>query len=141
MLNALRIDTKTNKIKLGAGATGVFRVDVPDQNHTMLDISKDIGLFILCKENGEQHSKYDTVFSKTIIPQETDSGYVFLVDFANEDTRELELGIYSWNLTIVTDPVYDTNGLPICDERSDNVYPIFTGELPKFMLEGVGHIV
>ena len=56
MLNALRIDTKTNKIKLGAGATGVFRVDVPDQNHTMLDISKDIGLFILCKDNGSRSS-------------------------------------------------------------------------------------
>ena len=72
----------------------------------------------------------------------TETGYSVVVDIANEDTSGLEPGSYIWNLTIVTDPEYDNDGMVDVRDRTDGVYPLWSGDSqPTFELRGVAYVI
>lgn len=59
------------------------------------------------------------------------------IRLCNHDTRDLQPGLYRWQLRVVTDPELDDEGNVRAEDCSDNVISVFSGgQLPVFKLEG-----
>ena len=48
------------------------------------------------------------------------------IRFEHEDTKDLPIGRYNWDIKIYTNPEYDENGLLINGEEVDSYYAGFT---------------
>lgn len=61
------------------------------------------------------------------------------IRLANQDTRELSVGVHAWDLRIVVDPEVNQDGTVRCDDESDEVYSVFSGgsAMPSFVVTEV----
>ena len=140
-LNAVALDESTGAITMGVGATGWFRVDL---GAGPFDADNTVGVFAVAERvRADGKYTYVNLFRREYPLTLTEEGiYTVLVRLANEDTRTIAPGSYVWTLILVTDPDRDEAGEVIVDERSDGVYPLWTGQnQPKFALEGVAHVI
>lgn len=76
----------------------------------------------------------ETVLSK-IFPIDEDNEIVVRV--ANNDTRDLPLGRYRWDVRLITNPEYDENNHIRAEDEGDDVISLFSGDMPKFILKEV----
>ena len=138
-LNAIALDEESGAITMGVGATGWFRVDLgegPFENTVAVFAAAE-------KSRVNGRTVYTNLLRREYPIAQTEEGVcTVLVELANEDTRAIAPGSYVWTLILVNDPTYDEHGDVIVDERSDGVYPLWTGtSQPKFVLEGVAHVI
>ena len=140
-LNSLSINEVNGNIVLPRGATGHFQVDLTTNGE--LDPEVDRAVFAIASASTSRRSTtYTTVHRKDYPIVRTETGYSVVVDIANEDTSGLEPGSYIWNLTIVTDPEYDNDGMVDVRDRTDGVYPLWSGDSqPTFELRGVAYVI
>ena len=137
--NALALDESTRSISLPIGATGwfIFFLDTEVE----LNIETDRAVFGMGSRSGSSIAsyQYSLVLRKDYAIQRDATGqYYIKVEFENADTRNLSVGKYYWDITIVTDPSLADNGFAVADESSDEVYPIHAvkQEFPTFTLLG-----
>lgn len=145
-LNALRLDTETGAITLPCGGTGRFTMDLTVPEGIALTPGTDVAVLGIGQKDEDNPQAYVAISRmECAIRQRTDGSLYVLVEFVNADTRTIAPGTYAWDLTIVTDPERDANGMVIVDDASDNVYPVYaasdTGKLPKFTLRGAVPVV
>lgn len=50
-----------------------------------------------------------------------------VVHLTNADTRMLQAGKYRWDIRLVSNPEYDEDGSVRCDDDSDEVLSVFSG--------------
>ena len=60
------------------------------------------------------------------------------IQLTNADTRTLTRGDYRWDVRVVTDPEYDTDGNVICADTTDEVHSLYSATgMPVFEVTGV----
>lgn len=142
--NALIVDAETKAIALPIGGTGSFIANIKTSEEITIDPASDIVLFAVSDPTWigvKQHKA--AILRKTLPIQVNNGDYYVQVTFVNADTRDLKPGDYVWDLTLITSPEFDEDMIPIVEDDSDNVIPIFarSGKLPTFALRGVTVIV
>lgn len=122
---AFTFDEETRKISMPPGDTGDLFVDVE------WDTEKETAVVfaIVNRRTGE-----DMMLKSAEIAD--GKAHIRL---CNHDTRDMEPGIYNWQLRLVTSPARDEEGNIIADECGDDVISVFSGDsLPIFKLEKKG---
>lgn len=129
-----KIDTETNAITLPQGDTLLFRVRINGPSFP----EGTVGVFAICTKARNSQP----VFSK-VFPLKMDDGQKLDIRLTNAESRTLPVAEHRWDLRLVTDPEYDSEGNVRCDDDSDEVVSIFSGssELPKFTVTSIAKAV
>lgn len=125
----IRMDAKTRKITCPIGDTGLFVVTLADANGDALaEPITGVVIFAVATKT------YTPVFHKVAgIVNNTAT-----IQLTNADTRALTRGEYRWDVRVVTDPEYDTDGNVICQDTTDEVHSLYSATgMPVFEVTGV----
>lgn len=120
---AVQYDSKKNRIILPRGDTMTVDVSVdsgqfPDGSEAIFAVSK--------KDYAEVFSVHQII-----------SGGKATLRIAHDKTALLDVGDYYWDVRLVSDPSYDSNGEVICDDDTDHVLSVYSPNLPEFRIAGV----
>lgn len=125
----IRMDANTRKITCPIGDTGLFLVTLTDPNgEALTETLSGVVIFAVATKT------FTPVFHKVAgIVNNTAT-----IQLTNADTRTLTRGEYRWDIRVVTDPEYDTDGNVICQDTTDEVHSLYSATgLPVFEVTGV----